>query len=38
MNRTAIVMLASGLSRRYGRRDKMLAELGGNRWSSTQRR
>lgn len=29
MNRTAIVMLASGLSRRYGRRDKMLADLGG---------
>lgn len=29
MNRTAIVMLASGLSRRYGRKDKMLAELGG---------
>lgn len=29
MNRTAIVLLASGLSRRYGRRDKMLANLGG---------
>lgn len=29
MNRTAIVMLASGLSRRYGRKDKMLADLGG---------
>ncbi|MEQ1607974.1 MAG: nucleotidyltransferase family protein [Hyphomonadaceae bacterium] len=29
MNRTVIVMLASGLSRRYGRRDKMLADLGG---------
>ncbi len=29
MNRTAIVLLASGLSRRYGRRDKMLADLGG---------
>lgn len=29
MNRTAIVMLASGLSRRYGRRDKMLVDLGG---------
>ncbi len=29
MSRTAIVMLASGLSRRYGRKDKMLAELGG---------
>lgn len=29
MDRTAIVMLASGLSRRYGWRDKMLAELGG---------
>lgn len=28
MNRTAIVLLASGLSRRYGRRDKMLADLG----------
>jgi len=29
MNRTAIVMLASGLSRRYCRHDKMLADLGG---------
>lgn len=29
MNRTAVVMLASGLSRRYGRRDKMMARLGG---------
>ncbi len=29
MNRTAVVLLASGLSRRYGRRDKMLANLGG---------
>ncbi|MFT3724669.1 MAG: nucleotidyltransferase family protein [Hyphomonadaceae bacterium] len=29
MNRTAIVLLASGLSRRYGRKDKMLADLGG---------
>lgn len=29
MKRTAIVMLASGLSRRYGRKDKMLADLGG---------
>ena len=29
MNRTAVVLLASGLSRRYGRRDKMLADLGG---------
>ena len=29
MNRAAIVMLASGLSRRYGRSDKMLADLGG---------
>jgi molybdenum cofactor cytidylyltransferase len=28
MNRTAIVMLASGLSRRYGYRDKLLANLG----------
>jgi molybdenum cofactor cytidylyltransferase len=28
MDRTAIVLLASGLSRRYGRRDKMLVELG----------
>ena len=29
MKRTAVVLLASGLSRRYGRKDKMLAELGG---------
>lgn len=29
MARTAVVLLASGLSKRYGRRDKMLAELGG---------
>ena len=29
MERTALVLLASGLSRRYGRRDKMLEELGG---------
>lgn len=29
MNRTAVVLLASGLSRRYGRKDKMLALLGG---------
>lgn len=28
MDRTAVVLLASGLSRRYGRRDKMLADLG----------
>src|SRR5262245_43967582 len=27
--RTAIILLASGLSRRYGNRDKMLADLGG---------
>jgi molybdenum cofactor cytidylyltransferase len=30
ISRTAIVLLASGLSRRYGRRDKMLADLGGS--------
>jgi len=29
MNRTAVVLLASGLSRRYGWRDKMLENLGG---------
>jgi len=29
MNRTAVVMLTSGLSRRYGAKDKMLADLGG---------
>lgn len=29
MNRTAVIMLASGLSRRYGWRDKMLEPLGG---------
>ena len=29
MNRTAVILLASGLSRRYGRNDKMLANLGG---------
>ncbi len=29
MNRTAIVLLTSGLSRRYGSKDKMLADLGG---------
>jgi molybdenum cofactor cytidylyltransferase len=29
MNRTAIVLLASGLSRRYGGKDKMLETLGG---------
>src|SRR5262249_3611305 len=29
LERTALILLASGLSRRYGRRDKMLAELGG---------
>ncbi len=29
MDRTAVVLLASGLSRRYGRRDKLLAPLGG---------
>lgn len=29
MNRTAVVMLASGLSRRYGSRDKLLEELNG---------
>src|SRR5262245_9748992 len=29
MNRTAVVLLASGLSRRYGRKDKMLVTLGG---------
>ncbi len=28
MNRTAVILLASGLSRRYGRRDKLLAMLG----------
>jgi molybdenum cofactor cytidylyltransferase len=29
MNRTAVVLLASGLSRRYGWRDKLLEDLGG---------
>jgi len=29
MNRTAVIFLASGLSRRYGRRDKLLEDLGG---------
>jgi molybdenum cofactor cytidylyltransferase len=29
MNRTAVILLASGLSRRYGWRDKMLENLGG---------
>jgi molybdenum cofactor cytidylyltransferase len=29
IERTAIVLLASGLSRRYGRRDKLFANLGG---------
>lgn len=29
LDRTAIVLLASGLSRRYGRRDKLMATLGG---------
>lgn len=29
VNRTAIVLLTSGLSRRYGAKDKMLADLGG---------
>jgi molybdenum cofactor cytidylyltransferase len=29
MNRTAVILLASGLSRRYGGRDKMLEPLGG---------
>jgi molybdenum cofactor cytidylyltransferase len=29
MNKTAIVLVASGLSRRFGRRDKMLAQLAG---------
>lgn len=29
MNRTAVVLLTSGLSRRYGSKDKMLADLGG---------
>jgi len=29
INRTAVILLASGLSRRYGRKDKMLANLGG---------
>lgn len=29
INRAAIVLLASGLSRRYGRRDKLTASLGG---------
>jgi molybdenum cofactor cytidylyltransferase len=29
LERTAVVLLASGLSRRYGRRDKLLANLGG---------
>jgi molybdenum cofactor cytidylyltransferase len=29
LDRTAVVLLASGLSRRYGRRDKMLEDLGG---------
>ena len=29
LDRAAVVLLASGLSRRYGRRDKLLANLGG---------
>jgi molybdenum cofactor cytidylyltransferase len=29
LSRTAVILLASGLSRRYGRRDKMLEDLGG---------
>lgn len=29
MHKTAIVLVASGLSRRFGRQDKMLAQLGG---------
>ncbi len=29
MNRTAVILLASGLSRRYGWRDKLLVDLGG---------
>ena len=29
LNRTAIVLVASGLSRRFGRKDKMMANLGG---------
>lgn len=29
LERTAVLLLASGLSRRYGRRDKMLVDLGG---------
>ncbi|RYG30214.1 MAG: nucleotidyltransferase family protein [Burkholderiales bacterium] len=29
MHRTAVVLLTSGLSRRYGAKDKMLADLGG---------
>lgn len=29
IQRTAVVLLASGLSRRFGRRDKLLADLGG---------
>jgi molybdenum cofactor cytidylyltransferase len=29
LSRTAVVLLASGLSRRYGRKDKMLEDLGG---------
>lgn len=31
MKRTAIILLASGLSRRYGWRDKLLEDLGGKR-------
>lgn len=31
MKRTAVVLLASGLSRRYGWRDKLLEDLGGKR-------
>jgi molybdenum cofactor cytidylyltransferase len=29
LSRTAVILLASGLSRRYGRKDKMLEDLGG---------
>ena len=28
LNRVAVMLLASGLSRRYGRRDKLMARLG----------
>jgi molybdenum cofactor cytidylyltransferase len=31
LDRVAVILLASGLSRRYGRRDKLMAKLGGKR-------